>query len=230
MSEIRSEADYLSRFLSVRTKAWQQALDIRKFEIDLYWKRAAYFWALIAASFTGYFVLESSANATANSFTPLVACVGFLLSLAWYLVNRGSKYWQENWERHVDLLEDSEVGPLYKTTISSEEFPWFRFWKGYPYSVSRVNQLTSLFVAIIWFGIVIGTLPRVPGRNCFLGIWPWLLLGLTAIFSVFLFTLGKSSGGGPRRINFQESSLERTGPGAQVKVTADGGTKPRLKE
>lgn len=29
---------------SVNLKALERALDIRKFEIELYWKRAAYFW------------------------------------------------------------------------------------------------------------------------------------------------------------------------------------------
>ncbi|MGH8568044.1 MAG: hypothetical protein ACREXU_08475, partial [Gammaproteobacteria bacterium] len=33
-------------------------------------------------------------------------------------VNRGSKFWQENWENHVDLLEDQIMGPLYKTVVS----------------------------------------------------------------------------------------------------------------
>ncbi|MBV5304022.1 MAG: hypothetical protein JZU70_07475 [Chlorobium sp.] len=38
-------------------KALKHALDIRKFEIELYWKRATYFWALIVVAFTGYFAI-----------------------------------------------------------------------------------------------------------------------------------------------------------------------------
>jgi hypothetical protein len=30
------------------------ALDIRKFEIELYWKRATYFWTFIGATFAAY--------------------------------------------------------------------------------------------------------------------------------------------------------------------------------
>ena len=30
------------------------AADIRKFEIELYWKRATYYWTFIAAAFAGY--------------------------------------------------------------------------------------------------------------------------------------------------------------------------------
>lgn len=37
-----------------RKFALEHALDIRKFEIELYWKRATYFWTLIAATFAGY--------------------------------------------------------------------------------------------------------------------------------------------------------------------------------
>ena len=37
-----------------RGGALAYALDIRKFEIELYWKRATYYWAFIAAAFAGY--------------------------------------------------------------------------------------------------------------------------------------------------------------------------------
>src|SRR5260370_22665292 len=152
MSEIRNEFEYTARFTQekARSKALKLAHNIRKFEIRLYWKRAKYFWTLIAASFAAYFALRSSEHASSlNNQTLLVCCLGFLLSLGWYLVNRCSKYWQENWERHVDLLETNEIGPLYKTTISPEEFPLFRFWGGYPYSLTKINQLISLFVPLV---------------------------------------------------------------------------------
>lgn len=215
MSEIRSESEYTARFPAEdaketrRAKALTYALDIRKFEIELYWKRATYFWTLIAAAFGAYFALQSAANA--GSLVFLVSCLGFLLSLGWYLVNRGSKYWQENWERHVDLLESEVVGPLYKTTISKEEFPLLKFWGGYPYSVSKVNQIISLFVLLVWLGLVVGALPALPRRECVAAVAPWILAGLTLLFAIFLLTLGRGgSEGRGRRVNFRESQLEST--------------------
>lgn len=90
-----------------RKCAYELALEIRQFEIELYWKRAAYFWTLLAATFAGYFALASSDRAHIHpNLLFLVSCIGLVLSTGWYLVNRGSKYWQENWERHVDSLED----------------------------------------------------------------------------------------------------------------------------
>lgn len=129
-----------------RGKALGYALDIRKFEIELYWKRAGYFWTLIAASFAGFVALQT-ATKPKPGLSFLISCIGLVLSFGWYLVNRGSKYWQENWERHVDMLETEVIGPFYKTTLSRQEFPWIRFWGGYPYSVSNINQLISLFIS-----------------------------------------------------------------------------------
>ena len=97
-------------------KALDHALDIRKFEIELYWRRAAYFWTLIAAAFAGYFVILGWQHMVEKRLMAfIVACIGFLFTFAWFQVNRGSKRWQENWESHVDMLEDSGNGSLYKT-------------------------------------------------------------------------------------------------------------------
>lgn len=40
--------------------ALEKALENRKFEIGLYWQRAAYFWALIGVAFAGYFAILSA--------------------------------------------------------------------------------------------------------------------------------------------------------------------------
>src|SRR5205085_3893705 len=102
MPKITNEESYeaiFSRRIIVgvkwREEALKYALDIRKFEIELYWKRAAYFWTLIAASFAGYFALQNVDPAKRNEPSIfIITCIGFVLSFAWYLVNRGSKYWQ----------------------------------------------------------------------------------------------------------------------------------------
>ena len=100
-------------------RALSLALDIRKFEIELYWKRATYFWTFIGAVLAGYALVYQTSKSN-NSWLLLVfSSLGLLFSIAWYLVNRGSKFWQNNWERHVDLLEDQVVGPLYKTIAES---------------------------------------------------------------------------------------------------------------
>lgn len=161
--------------------ALQQALDIRKFEIGLYWQRATYFWALIAAAFAGYFAVlaaehMSAPEKTFNAF--VIACLGLIFSLSWFLANRGSKYWQENWENHVDMLEDGITGPLYKTILHRPTNKSFlsRLIEGpAPFSVSQINQWVSLFTLIIWLCLIWVVLPafalkaEISGRYAAIG-------------------------------------------------------------
>lgn len=207
---IQSLKDYRAEFPEGKREcAYKLALEIRQFEIDLYWKRATYFWTLIAATFAGYFVLASDKFGAHPGLVFLVSCIGIVLSTSWYLVNRGSKYWQENWERHVDLLEDEFAGPLYKTTIANEQFPWLKLQKGYPFSVSKINQLTSLFVALVWLGLTVSSFPPLsPLPACFVAAKPWILAVFTVVFLVVLICCGHGgSQGKDREVDFYKSKL-----------------------
>ncbi len=134
-------------------KALEKAHEIRQFEIELYWKRATYFWTFIALSLGGYLTILSSGKIcppdkpnlllTASSF-------GVVFSFAWYLVNRASKSWQENWEHHVDLLEDKVTGPLHKTILNDTSKALWPLWGPYPFSTSKINSILSLYVLSIF--------------------------------------------------------------------------------
>lgn len=138
--------------------AFNQVSDIRKFEIELYWKRAGYFWTLIAVAFAGYFAIISSEHIVSKFFLSfVVGAIGFVFAFAWYLANRGSKYWQENWENHLDLLEDKITGPLYKTLLERPQLDSLseKFVTGpLSVSVSKINQWVSVFVLFIWIFLV----------------------------------------------------------------------------
>ena len=140
--------EYFARLLADprrAERAFEKAWAVRNFEIEMYWKRAMYFWAFITSAFVAYFGLMSGAaarNATSARSHPeifLVVCLGFVLSFAWLLTNRGSKQWQRHWELHLELLEDEVTGPLYKTVHPEKT-----------YSVSKINELVSAIVAFAW--------------------------------------------------------------------------------
>ncbi len=143
---------------SLLKAAFTQVSDIRKFEIELYWKRATYFWALIAVAFVGYFSILASEHMPNKFFLALiVSCVGFVFTFAWFLSSRGSKYWQENWENHLDLLEDKVTGPLYKTLLERPNHinAVEKFVTGpLSMSVSKINQWVSVFVVFSWISLV----------------------------------------------------------------------------
>jgi len=175
--------------------ALEHALDIRKFEIELYWKRAAYFWTLIAAAFAGYFLILSTQNLDDKKFLAfIVACVGFVFTFAWFQVNRGSKQWQENWENHVDILEDNVTGPLYKTILGRPEGDGFfeRHVTGPGnISVSKTNQIVSLFTLCIWFLLAFFSLEKfgfaypISIKHLVVGI-------LTLIFCILILYKGRT--------------------------------------
>jgi hypothetical protein len=169
--------------------ALELALDIRKFEIGLYWQRAAYFWALIAAAFAGYFAILSADKLADKLYLAyIVSCIGFIFSWAWYLVNTGSKYWQENWENHVDMLEDGVVGPLYKTILhrpSTRNVLEKYVFGPQAISVSRVNLGVSLFTLCIWLALIWHSLP--PFHRAGAISWPHVVIGsLTVAFALFI--------------------------------------------
>jgi hypothetical protein len=165
MVEVRmidKEEQYQRNFSNkkIRKEALKQALDIRKFEIELYWKRATYFWTFLAATFAGYFLVHRMESPP--QYLIFIVCnLGFMFSLCWFLVNKGSKFWQNNWERHVDRLEDLEMGPLYKTVISEENLSKWSATKEYPFSVSKINQLLSLYITVLWFLLLIDSLLKL---------------------------------------------------------------------
>jgi hypothetical protein len=146
MREI-SEEEYNNSFIEssadIHKKAYKIANDNRKFEISNYWKRANYYWLFQASVYAGYFYSLTAEHNRYLCENPEIivgiTCLGFLTAFAWYLTNKGSKQWQDNWENHVYKLEEGITGPLYKTTSNENTF-----------SVSKVNQLVSLFSALAW--------------------------------------------------------------------------------
>ena len=193
----------------IHEQALKQAYEIRKFEIELYWKRATYFWTFIGATFVGYAAYYNSkannAQAPDNEFMLLLICsIGVIFSVAWFLVNKGSKFWQENWENHVELLEDEIFGPLYKTLTKRPRGDVAQgvcektkakldniFVAPKAYSVSKINQLVSAFVALIWCGLFIKTLLS----NLDFDIYRLILVCATIFFCGLFYVLGKSHNG-----------------------------------
>jgi hypothetical protein len=79
--------------------ALNRAHVIRQFEIELYWKRASYFWILQAAVFAAFGLVWKDADKQNWSLIPVaLACLGVLTAEAGWLASQGSKFWQSNWE------------------------------------------------------------------------------------------------------------------------------------
>lgn len=157
---ISDRETYLSLFKeNKKEEVFKQILDIRKFEIELYWKRTSFFWTIIGSIIAGYFLAFSKADSGINSLKILfsLACLGLIFSIGWYFVNRGSKFWQVNWEKHLDAIEDEIIGPLYKTTINKSYYrnKFFKLVSPFPFSVSKINQILNLVLIGFWLIVIL---------------------------------------------------------------------------
>jgi hypothetical protein len=154
---------------------------IRQFEIELYWKRATYFWAFQLIAFTALGLLLKDGHISPLGQLPLgrlliPAPIGVITAFAGYLTARGSKFWQENWEAHVDLLED-ETQERLTHVILCRDRPQF--------SVSRVNQQLLLYLTLGWLVVLVaGAFPQAADylkeRSSWLG---YVALGVTVVLA-----------------------------------------------
>lgn len=163
MKEIKNQTEYdknlpLDEF-HIEKYRLDVVLDIRKFEIELYWKRATYFWTFIAAAFAGYgfslTYLRNIDNSNILKFRFLLCCLGFIFSFGWLMANKGSKFWHVNWENHLNMLENRTIGPVHKTNVNKTSYS--NLWnptKAYACSVSKINHILSLFISIIWLSLI----------------------------------------------------------------------------
>lgn len=173
-------------------RALAYALDIRKFEIELYWKRATYFWAFIAAAFAGY-ALTHKASDPEPWLSMLFSALGLVFSFAWYLVNRGSKFWQSNWERHVDLLEDITLGPLYKVVaVTADNSDGNPLTSPAQFSVSKINQILSVFVSAVWLLLFVKAYLPI-STDLAPDLYKIAVFSMVVVFLFLLYRLGKSS-------------------------------------
>jgi len=65
------------------------------------------------------------------------------------MANRGSKFWQENWEAHIEELSTHLGVPIFSIIKRREHSIW-NLRQEYPFSVSKVNQMVSLIITFTW--------------------------------------------------------------------------------
>ncbi|EJB8504582.1 hypothetical protein MW364_002760 [Vibrio parahaemolyticus] len=173
----------------IKLKKYDVALATRNFEIELFWKRSVFFWGFIASAFVGYATVVKDNPKLAF----VLACFGFVCSVAWSLVNRGSKYWQENWESIVADIENDITGELFKyRSPQQDKGVWLTSRQ---FSVSKVTIALSDFTCLIWFGFMLYHLVKQLQVSLCLqdGLLVAIAFFITIIFVMFMVAFGRSS-------------------------------------
>ena len=130
------------------SKAFDVALENRKFEIELFWRRSLFYWGFIATALIGY----GTAKSLNSEHSVLFSLFGLVCSFIWAAGNRGSKYWQEYWERKVSFLQYKITGNIFFDRNPSKAKSVTQFTPR-RISVSKLIIALSDFTVILWLVI-----------------------------------------------------------------------------
>ncbi len=171
---------------SPAASALTRAHELRKFEIENYWRRATYFWAFQIASFglLGLIWRDVGDTGGLERSALLLPCgLGAISAQVGWLTAKGSKFWQENWEAHVDILEREQEGRLTQVVLTSH---------GPQFSVSGVNQNFMLLLLLGWLAAFVVVLSPTLEAS-FVTHLNWLAPGILLACMVFLIAWSRTS-------------------------------------
>jgi hypothetical protein len=172
----------INKLKNAHKLAWKT----RNFEIDKFWTRTLFFGGFTALIFNGYInILSGSCSISIKNFDIYLICLGIVFSAAWLLSIFGSKHWQENWEAHIDMLEDEITGPLYKIIYCKKQWRCF--------SVSKINGFLVGVIIVIWIGLLVLSIIKAKSGNKI--AWDIKIgIGLMVFAIIFMSILCRSSG------------------------------------
>jgi hypothetical protein len=159
--------------------AFKLAWETRNYEIDKFWIRTVFFGGFTALIFNAYIsCLSNNSGPGIENLDIYLIFFGLVFSAGWFLSVKGSKKWQENWEAHIDMLEDGITGPLYKIICSDVK-------KGRYYSVSKINLVLVGVVIIGWIILLLDKVVKTVSTG---SSWFHILIGtvITIIIIIFM--------------------------------------------
>src|SRR5579859_4678197 len=69
----------------INREALREAIATRRFEIELYWKRATYFWTFIAGTFAGFGAVQIITDSKiSRDLSVYLTCIGLVCSVGWW--------------------------------------------------------------------------------------------------------------------------------------------------
>lgn len=141
---------------------------LRDFEISNLWQRSLFLSAFLVLLFTIYGNLVSNMfkgdyenRLVLSEICCGLALAGFVFSLIWIMMGKGSKAWYEIYERRIcEIEEEDDLGIPEKyrmgASTSPREFDGNIFTnKAGKYSPSKLNIMIGHVLAIIWFIILV---------------------------------------------------------------------------
>jgi methyltransferase family protein len=173
--------------LAVRVKAFDIAHENRKLEIQLFWQRSLFFWGFVAASLVGY----AQTIKDHQPYSAVFGLFGLVCSIVWSRGNRGSKYWQEYWEKKVNFLQHFATGNIFfdrKPTTPG----FLDVFEGRRASVSKLTMALSDYSIGVWALLCLLTFIDKPLLDAYWRTGAATIIFLTLLFCLFFLRNAKS--------------------------------------
>lgn len=155
------------------------AIDMYKFEMDMYWKRATYFSIFIGSIFLGF---GTAIQLSSFFYAFGLSIFGFIISFIWYLANKGSKFWVRNWNIHVEQLEQLIGVKIFRHYCLTKKYnplklDWWSILikpsEDFTFSVSKLSHYASYSVVWVWIVSFVYSGYKMLGLNM---NWDYLLM------------------------------------------------------
>lgn len=189
----------------------QIAIDNRKLEIELLWKRSLAFAGFVAA----LFVAITQSGVEQQQLKIVLGAAGAVLSFVWSLANRASKSWQESWElkakAYSQLLYGSRLVFAREEQDQSDVLFLLRPRK---LSVSRLLMVVSDFTFLFWIGLLSYWLLASKYINPMAASTIWAAASGGYILYIALFCQSRTETGG----GMSESTNTETNDSAQNRL------------
>lgn len=141
---------------------------LRDFEISNLWQRSLFLSAFLVLLFTvygnivyGIFKGDYTNGLVLSEICCGLALAGFMFSLIWIMMGKGSKAWYEIYEwRICEIEKEDDLGIPEDYRMGASSSPWgldenIYTNKAGKYSPSKLNIMIGRVLAIIWFIILV---------------------------------------------------------------------------
>lgn len=159
----------------------------RNFHYDNFNKWMTFFYIAVGALFVGYYSLVTHANGNNLKLEiVMLALLGYMASLAWYLSAKGYYYWYTNF---VDLInktemkwdEEQRIYSVISKDNDNSNNTYFDPLKGANISTSKIAILLPFIITIAWGMLLIKSL-GMPVDCC--GVIIMIIISLVATFCI----------------------------------------------
>lgn len=153
-------------------------INARNYHYSKFHVWSAYFSVIVGALFVGYYNVTKEGTIKNEEFEPLIAILGYIVSMCWYLSSKGYVYWEIHWIKYLLYVEDkirsnyTDGSSVYKSFFNTNEKEkkiddggYWKVWERANISTSKVILLMTFTVTVAWGYLLTASMQNINWNN-----------------------------------------------------------------